>query len=94
MNTEQIMADLYAGKEMPSGLMFSFGTAIEVAKTGQFVRRRAWPEDDYLFAAPVSLDPNNPEKTVICQHLSREDSAGWTPTQEDMFAEDWEFTTA
>ena len=85
--------------------MMDIGRAIQALKDGQHIRRVDWPEDSLVVYVPgtpeVRVTPGTPYSNVISPfvniqpHLDHYDGRGnmqpgWTPTQQDLLAGDWE----
>lgn len=78
-----------------------FGSAIRLLRTGHRLSRRTWEADVYVFMASdfamhteVSLADlqDKPVTTSNALVLRRKDCSlqvGWTPSQDDLMAEDW-----
>ena len=63
-----------------------FGDALNQVTTTNSIRRERWPHLSEVF---LGLDKD--EKRMLKRRLPSGNIKGsWSPTQEDLFAEDWE----
>jgi hypothetical protein len=68
----------------------NFGEAIRAMKDGKRVCRKKW-ENKWL--AINNLKYGYPSYVYFCKDNSIDEYPVWYPSQEDMFAEDWEIKT-
>lgn len=80
----------------------NFGQALEVLKTGGFVRRAGWNgknmhlflEEDFQYLIPRRRAPAGPSRryaACICIYNAQGiTQPGWLASQADMLADDWE----
>lgn len=79
-----------------------FGCALHALKAASRVRRKAWPESEFLFMADsiefhtdadIGALENVDCQTEDCLCLKDDTDCfrpGWTPSQEDLLSDDWE----
>ena len=90
-------------KPFASNTLLTFSEAITLLQRGYRVSRQDWPENMFLFVTPrVILDKiedvtsrcsDNKIEPFIMQATAKDTfQSGWTPSQEDMLAEDWILT--
>lgn len=68
--------EVMVNKDIPIG----FGMVIDIAKAGHKIRRKTWEEGLVAYAEDNKFQTRNKSEVV----------KEWTPTQEDMFATDYE----
>jgi len=77
----------------------TFGEAIKELKGSMRIRRHGWEKkhiylEEHFQAIFPMPKPRGDHKrqyaTVICEYSDGVHKPGWSPSQEDIFAEDWE----
>lgn len=80
-----------AAKDEPKSQLMDFGTAINGAKDGLFVRRVKWNEGTFVFLADLSSLKKKDGKFSPFLAISSPDGYAdpYTPSNQDIMASDW-----